>query len=274
MTVEVDTVAVPQWRINLKTFIEHTRTRQVILALIIFNAAILGLETSATARHMTGDLLPVLDSIIVAVFVAELAIKGVVYGRGFVRDPWNLFDLFVVAGALVPASNASVLRALRVLRVLRVIPGMAPMRRVVGALLSSIPGMSSVVVLLALLYYVFSVMATQLYGQDFPEWFGTVGASAYSLFQIMTLESWSMGIVRPVMEVHANAWLFFIVFLMSTAFTVTNLFVGIIVDAMQASAQERAEDAQAHAESGAAAILAQLKVVQQQLAEMQRNTNQ
>lgn len=274
MTVEVDTVAMPQWRINLKTFIEHTRTRQVILALIIFNAAILGLETSATARHMTGNLLPVLDSIIIAIFVAELAIKGVVYGRGFVRDPWNLFDLFVVAGALVPASNASILRALRVLRVLRVIPGMAPMRRVVGALLSSIPGMSSVVVLLALLYYVFSVMATQLYGQDFPEWFGTVGASAYSLFQIMTLESWSMGIVRPVMEVHANAWLFFIVFLMSTAFTVTNLFVGIIVDAMQASAQERAEDAQAHAESDAAAILAQLKVMQQQLAEMQRNTNQ
>ena len=65
------------------------------------------------------------------------------------------------------------------------------------------------------------------------EWFGTIGASAYTLFQIMTLESWSMGIVRPTMEHYPLAWLFFVPFIIITSFAVLNLFIGIIVDAMQ-----------------------------------------
>jgi voltage-gated sodium channel len=135
----------------------------------------------------------------------------------------------------MPATgNLSVLRALRILRVLRIV-GMVPsLKRVVGGLVAALPGMGSILLLLTLVFYVFSVMATKLYGASFPEWFGSIPASAYSLFQIMTLESWSMGIVRPVMEVHPMAWAFFLPFIACRPpFTVLNLFIGIIVSAMQ-----------------------------------------
>ena len=118
------------------------------------------------------------------------------------------------------------------------------MRRVVGALLAAVPGIASILGLLSLVYYVFSVMATKLFGADFPEWFGTIGASAYSLFQIMTLESWSMGIVRPVMQTYPLAWAFFVPFILITSFTVLNLFIGIVVDAMQRQHEAGEPDAQ------------------------------
>jgi len=259
------------WRDRLRAVVEHRRCQQAIMALIVINAVVLGLETSGTARDSAGGLLTLLDGAILAVFVVELAAKILVYGRRFPRDPWNLFDFFVVAVALLPATgNLSVLRAFRVLRVLRLVSGIPSMRRVVGALLSAIPGMGSIVALLALVYYVFSVIATRLYGESFPEWFGTIGASAYSLFQIMTLESWSMGIVRPVMEIYPLAWTFFVPFILTTSFTVLNLFIGIIVDAMQSQHQSdiEAEREQAHAD--AAAILTELRALRAEVAEVRR----
>ena len=146
--------------------------------------------------------------------------------------------------ALVPATGAfSILRAFRILRVLRLISSVKAMRRVVTGLLSALPGMGSIVFLLGLIFYVFAVISTKLFAADFPEWFGSIGASAYTLFQIMTLESWSMGIVRPVMEQYPYAWALFVPFIIATAFTVLNLFIGVIVDAMQSEheAEARAE---------------------------------
>ncbi|MEM8878791.1 MAG: ion transporter, partial [Pseudomonadota bacterium] len=134
-----------------------------------------------------------------------------------------------------------VLRALRILRFLCMISMVPSLRWVVGALIRPLPGMGSIILLLGLVYYVFSVMATKLYGEAFPEWFGNIGASAYTLFQVMTLESWSMGIVRPVMEQYPLAWMFFVPFILTTSFTVLNLFIGIIVSAMQGEHEEAAQ---------------------------------
>jgi len=229
---------------RLQRFLESPRFRHFITVLILINAVILGLETSATAMAAAGDLLVALDRVIIAVFVLEIAAKLWVYRGRFFRDPWNLFDFTVVAISLVPASAAfSVLRALRVLRVLRLVSVVPSMRKVVQALLGAIPGMASIVALLSLIYYVSSVIATKLFGAAFPEWFGSIGASAYSLFQIMTLESWSMGIVRPVMEVYPFAWAFFVPFILITSFAVLNLFIAIIVNAMQS--QHEAENKEA-----------------------------
>jgi voltage-gated sodium channel len=86
---------------------------------------------------------------------------------------------------------------------------------------------------LLLIYYVFAVIATKLFGAAFPEWFGNIGASLYTLFQVMTLESWSMGIARPVMEQFPYAWLFFVPFILVATFTMLNLFIAIIVNTMQ-----------------------------------------
>ena len=181
-----------------------------------------------------GPALVVLDHVVLAIFVAELAIRIGAYGRSFFRDPWSIFDFVVVGLALAPSTeNFSVLRALRVLRVLRLVTAVPQMRRVVGGLLSALPGLGSVVAILALIFYVAAVMATQLFGGDFPQWFGTLWKSLFSLFQIMTLESWSMGIVRPVMEVHPHAWVFFVPFILIATFTMLNLFIAVVVNAMQ-----------------------------------------
>jgi voltage-gated sodium channel len=219
---------------RLKSLLEHRMTERVVIAVIIINAISLGLETTKWANDNFGTLLDIIDRAALTFFVIELAARIAVYRLNFFKSAWNIFDFIVVAIALYPASEGlSVLRALRVLRVLRVITVVPSLRRVVGALLAALPGMGSIMVLMSLVYYVFSVMATKLFGADFDAWFGTIPKSAYSLFQIMTLESWSMGIVRPVMEKYPYAWAFFVPFILCTTFTVLNLFIGIVVAAMQ-----------------------------------------
>jgi voltage-gated sodium channel len=186
-----------------------------------------------------GSILLGVDHFILGVFVIEILLRIYAHRLAFFRDPWSLFDFTVVAIALVPASGPlAVLRALRILRVLRLLTLVPSMRRVVGALLGSIPGLSSIALVLLLIYYVFAVIATKLFGEDFPQWFGSIGESLYSLFQIMTLESWSMGIVRPVMVEHPYAWIFFIIFILIATFTMLNLFIAIIVNAMHTFTEE------------------------------------
>ena len=219
----------------LRSLIESRRFDAAITAIIIVNAITLGLETSERAMAAAGPLLIFADRVILGVFVLELVARFLVYRGAFFRDPWRIFDLAIVSVALIPATgNLSVLRALRILRVLRLVSILPSLRRVVTGFIAALPGMGSIMLLMGLVYYVFSVMATKLFGASFPDWFGSLGASAYSLFQIMTLESWSMGIVRPVMEVYPLAWMFLMPFIVCTTFTVLNLYIGIIVSAMQA----------------------------------------
>ena len=240
------------WRRRLRALVDHPAWERTILTIIVFNAITLGLETSDSVMERVGPLLLTLDTIFITIFVIEITVRLIAHGARFWRDPWSVFDFIVVAIALIPATESlSGLRALRILRVLRLISAVPSMRRVVSGLFRAIPGMGAVVALLALIFYVFAVMATMLYGDSFPEYFGTIGESAYSLFQIMTLESWSQGIVRPVLEVHPLAWLFFIPFILMTSFAVLNLFIGIIVDSMQEQARERLEALQGEGMMGA-----------------------
>jgi voltage-gated sodium channel len=226
-------------------WIEQPRVQNVIMALIIVNAIILGLETVPSVMASYGEILVAIDKVILGVFVVEILLRIIAHRLRFFRDPWSIFDFAVVGIALVPASGPfAVLRALRVLRVLRILTIVPSMRRVVGALLDSIPGLSSIALVLMLLYYVFAVIATKLFGANFPQWFGSIGESLYSLFQIMTLESWSMGIVRPVMEVHPNAWIFFVIFILIATFTMLNLFIAIIVNAMHSFTEEENQERQ------------------------------
>lgn len=237
-------------------FIESPRVVYFITALIIINAILLGLETDRGFVASAGDVLHVLDRIILIVFTVELIIKLYAYRWDFFRSGWNVFDFLIVGIAWVPAAGPlSVLRALRILRVLRLISVVPQMRRVISAIGHSIPGMLSVIGVLSLVFYVSAVLATSLFGQHadprMQEWFGTIGASAYSLFQIMTLESWSMGIARPTMELFPYAWAFFVPFIIVTSFAVLNLFIGIIVDAMQTAHRDEEEEENRTAEAEA-----------------------
>ncbi|MFT5540379.1 MAG: voltage-gated sodium channel [Alphaproteobacteria bacterium] len=228
----------PHWRQRLTVFIEGARVQRAIMALIILNAVTLGLETSPTVRAHAGGALHVLDVIVLAVFVAEISAKLIGRSFSFFKNGWNIFDFIVVAIALVPSAGPfSVLRALRILRVLRLLSVIPKMRQVIESLLRAVPGISTIAAILILIFYVFAVIATNLFGGAFNEWFGTVGESMYSLFQIMTLESWSMGIVRPVMKTYPYAWAFFVPFILIATFTMLNLFIAIIVSAMQEQAE-------------------------------------
>ena len=229
-------------RERIGAWIESDPIQRSIVALILINALTLGLETSQALMARYGPVLHGIDRLILAVFVLEILLKLYAHGLGFFRRAWNVFDFVVVGIALVPASGPlAVLRALRVLRVLRLVSMVPRLRFVVEALLKALPGISSIAVLMLILFYVFAVMATGLYGSDFPEWFGDIGASMYTLFQVMTLESWSMGIVRPLMAEHPYAWAFFVPFILLATFTMLNLFIGIIVDTMQTLHDEQIE---------------------------------
>jgi len=238
-----------------------------ITAVILLNAVTLGLETSKPAVEAFGPWLHWGDRIALGIFVVELTLKIIAFRLRFFRDGWNLFDLAIVLVSVIPfAGNLSVLRALRILRVVRLLSVLPQLRRVVDALLEAIPGMASITAVLLLVFYVASVLATQLFGPTFPQWFGSVGKSMFSLFQIMTLESWSMGIVRPVMQQHPWAWAFFVPFIIVTSFAVLNLFIGILVSTMQARQQEerqrelQGKESAAHSErAGIAESIQQLR---------------
>ncbi|CUH51592.1 ion transporter [Shimia marina] len=229
-------------RDKIGAFIARPAFRNSILGVILFNAIILGLETSKPLMEAMGPLLITLDSLCLAVFVFEIIAKLYVQRGRFFSDGWNIFDFVIVGIALVPAAQGlAVLRALRILRLLRVVSVAPSLRRVIEGLINALPGMGSVFLLMALVFYIGAVMATKLFGTAFPEWFGTLGKSGYSLFQIMTLESWSMGIVRPVMEVFPYAWMFFVPFILLTTFVVLNLVVGLVVNSMQDAHHVEAE---------------------------------
>ncbi|WP_216822312.1 ion transporter [Sphingorhabdus sp. EL138] len=219
--------------------IESSLFQNAIMAVIVINAIVIGLETSAGMMASFGPVLIALDQIAITIFVVEILLKLLVYRLQFFRSGWNNFDFVIVSAALLPlGGNFAILRALRIVRAFRLVSAMPKMRQVVQGLLSAIPSMGSVILLLSLIFYVAAVMATKLFGGSFPQWFGSVGASLYSLFQIMTLESWSMGIVRPIMEVYPWAWAFFVPFVLVTSFVVLNLFIAIIVNAMHEEADE------------------------------------
>ena len=221
-------------RQKLAAWVESRRVQTYVIIAILLNAIVLGLETSPTVMASFSTALIAIDKLCLLIFVIELAIKMFAYRLHFFRSGWNIFDLLVVGIALVPGAGVwAVLRSLRVLRVLRLLTAIPSLKKVVAAFIHAIPGLSGVMTVMSIFFYTTGVLATKLFGATHPEWFGTLGASLYTLFQVMTLESWSMGIVRPVMETHPWAFAFFVPFIIIATFTILNLFIGIIVSTMQ-----------------------------------------
>ncbi|MFL0797489.1 MAG: ion transporter [Cellvibrionaceae bacterium] len=262
--------SLPEKRRKVALFIESDIVVRTIIGLIVLNAIILGFETDKAMVEQYGEWLSLADTALLCVFTIELAVKFYAYRLNFFRSGWNIFDFLIVGIAWVPASGPfAVLRAFRILRILRLLSMVPQMRRVISALAYSIPGMSSVLGVLVLVFYVCAVLSTKLFGQHpdplMQEWFGTIGASAYTLFQIMTLESWSMGIVRPTMELYSWSWMFFVPFIVITSFAVLNLFIGIIVDAMQLT---KVEDLDEEKEEIQKFTHQEMEVLSQQMSEM------
>jgi len=259
-------IAKTGWQQKVEDFVDNTIIQHAIVVLIILNAALLGLETSQDVMHAYGAELVLLDHFILGIFILELVLLIIARGTDFFKDPWSVFDFIVIAIALVPATESlSVLRALRVLRVLRLINKVESMRKVVGGLLSCLPSLASVVSLILIIFYVSAVIATNLFGQEFPELFGGMGNTAFTLFQVMTLESWSDGIARPVMEKFPYAWIFFIFFILIATFVIVNLFIAVIVDSLTSGSSS--EDTQA-ARDQSDVLQSEMQAMRQELREL------
>ncbi|MEV7006791.1 ion transporter [Streptosporangium sp. NPDC051022] len=256
-------------RERARAALEAQRFQQVIIAVIVINSATLGLETSAGAVERYGTALTVVDHVALYIFVAELLAKIYVYRGRFFLDPWNLFDTSIVMISLLPtAGGLSVLRALRILRALRLISVVPSLRKVVTALLNAVPGMTSIVLLLGLVLYVTAVMGTKLYHATAPDYFGDLPTSLFTLFQMMTGDGWS-DITREVMDEHPSAWIFFVVFMLVCTFVVLNLFIAVVVSAMEDERDEENARATIRAtEEMSAAVLAELTALRAEVREL------
>lgn len=246
MVVPKDMVSPDGFRGQVFNAVESKTSIRIITLLILINSVTLGIETDPTLFEEYDDLLNTVDRIILSLFTVEILAKLYAYRGDFFRSGWNVFDFIIVGISWIPAVGLfSIFRALRIFRVFRLFSVVPQMRRVLTALAQSIPGMLSVIGILTLIFYVCAVLATTLFGSNqdpqMQEWFGSISASLYTMFQVMTLESWSMGIVRPTMEIYPLSWLFFVPFIIVTSFAILNLFIGIIVDAMQSAQHEPRE---------------------------------
>lgn len=264
--------AVPGLRQTLRRFVESGRFQSFIAVVILINAACVGLETSAAVSRAAGPALEWASNLALAIFIVELLLRIVAFGWRFFLGAWNWFDFVIVLVTAVPAwPNLSVLRALRILRALRFFSIVPRLRTVVQAMVTAVPSMASILFLLLLWFYIAGVLATQFFGPGFHDWFGDIGRSMYSLFQIMTLESWSMGIVRPVMQVYPYAWAFFVPFIIVTTFTMLNLFIAFLVNATQSQQAAEAKEAEPTAppeDTDAAALARQIHCLRAELEEL------
>ncbi|MFT3809292.1 MAG: ion transporter [Micropepsaceae bacterium] len=249
-----------------RAFVESARFQNFIILVILVNAVTLALETAPATVGPFLEVLSIVDQVCLGIFVAELLTKLAVYRLDFFKSGWNWFDFIIVGISLVPAAESlSALRALRILRVLRIVSIIPSLRRVVEAGIRALPGMGSVLLVMAMLFVIGAVVATKLYGPTFPQYFGTMGESLFSLFTVMTLEGWP-DLAREVMEVHPNAWAFFIPFLVITALMVLNLLLGVIVNAMEETAQEEEAKLEEVERELNAALLAEIRQLRADLA--------
>ncbi len=233
----------------LQRALDWKHTQKIITFVIILNAAVLGILTCRSLTPEQIFLLETIDKFCLVIFVIELVVKLLVYKNNFHKDPWNIFDFIVVASSIIfISSNVSVIRAFRIFRLLKALAEFPELQILVSAMLKAIPSMSWALVLLFIIFYIFAVFGSSMYGATFPELFGDVGGSMFTLFQVMTFESWATAVARPIMEVHPYSWVFFLVFILLTSITLLNVMVGIVVEAV-GTISEAAKKKQAAAQA-------------------------
>lgn len=269
---------------SLKKIVEGKVFQGIILFVIVFNAVIMGIET---IRNLSADAqfaLATINTLCLCIFVAEIIVKLLAYGLEYFKDPWNWFDIIIVGVSMV--SGLAFMSAFRAVRVLRVLKSLKALRGtklighvkklqiIIDAIVKSIPSIGWTGVLLLLIYYIFALIGVNLFGEAFPDWFGTIGKAMYTLFQVMTLESWSMGISRPVMAEFSYAWAYFVPFVLLSSFVVMNVVVGIVVNAIDEvnaeAAAEAANEAEEKAPISNADLVKEMRSLKEQLDRMEK----
>lgn len=240
-----------------------------ITLLILANAIVLALltykyDTQSQAGQLS--LLMRLDLFIVAIFAVEISAKIYALGWKFFKSGWNIFDLCVVVlSAIGPAYPLSIIRALRVLRTLRIVTQVKSMRIVVESFLRALPGIGSVLMVMLMMMFIFAVIGTRMFGHIAPDLFGTFHDSVFTLFMVLTLEGWP-DIAAQVIPHAPFARAFFVVYIAVNSFTVLNLMIAVIVDAMQSEYEAEAEEERED-------MIAALKALKIEISEMRKQIN-
>lgn len=217
----------------LGAFLHSNAMHVFIVTLVLCNGVILGLLTETSLIGDNGPALVMLDRIIIGVLVLEILLRFISTGPRFFERGWNVFDTVIISiSVYAMIYNIPVLQAIRIMLLFRIVELIPTMKHVVEAIKRAVKGLMNATILLLVIFYTFAVASTHLFGVIAADHFGNVGKSMFTLFQLMAFDN--MGdIIRPIMEVHDSAWVFFIVFLVMTSFSILNLFIGIIVQAMQ-----------------------------------------
>lgn len=207
--------------------------QNTVVVVILVNAVSLGLATSPTIVDQYAALLRVFEVCVLVVFGVEMAIRLYAKRWDFFRNPWNWLDLIVVVLAMLPATRFfSVLRVLRLLRLARLVSTVPSMRRVVAALVNAVPGIASVVAMLLVVLYSGAVLGVQMFRSVAPDTFGSLDRALYTMFELLTVTGWQ-NTADPIVAARPSAWVFFVVYIVVTAFILLNLLVGVVVGAMQ-----------------------------------------
>jgi voltage-gated sodium channel len=225
---------------------ESAGFQNVVLAVIVLTAVLVGLETSPSLMARHGALFETLDLLVQIFFVVEIVVRMLACWprvHTFFRDGWNVFDLAVVATSLLPQAGAfaMVARLARLLRVTRLVSVFPELRLIIGTMLRSVPSMGHVIVLLSLLIYVYGVLGFYLFSEHDPERWGTLGAAFLTLFQILTLEGW-VEVQAGVLEAQPWAWIYFGSFVFVGVFVVVNLFIAVVINNLESVKLEHQAD--------------------------------
>jgi voltage-gated sodium channel len=222
---------------------EHRVFQNLIVAAILLNTTALALETDQNLAAQFKSLFVQANIFFSVVFVTEIILKMVAQRGNFFRDGWNIFDFIIVSFTVLPiAGNLSAMRALRVIRLLRLTSAFPSLRRTVETIFRAIPGVSSILIIFVLIYIVASIMGTLMFQDILPEYFGNLVKTAFSLFQIMTLEAWASDIVRPIIEQVPWSSTFFVIFIIATNFILINFFVAVFIEATNSSDNDHSND--------------------------------
>ncbi|WP_096201104.1 ion transporter [Bacillus sp. FJAT-45350] len=213
--------------------VNHAAFSATVITLILINAIVVGLETYPNLYQTHMEWFEYADRVLLWIFTVEIALRLIATTptKKFFTNSWNWFDFIIVASGhiFVGAHFITVLRILRVLRVLRAISVIPSLRRLVDALLLTIPALGNILILMSIIFYIFAVTGTMLFAEVAPEYFGNLQLSLLTLFQVVTLESWASGVMRPIFEQLTWSWIYFVLFILVGTFIVFNLFIGVIV---------------------------------------------
>ncbi|WP_261179269.1 ion transporter [Anaerobacillus sp. CMMVII] len=237
----------PNLRRQIHQLVNHKYFTGTILGLIMFNAIIVGLETYPSIYESYKELFYLMDRALIWIFTVEIVLRMIAEKKfiHFFKNSWNWFDFLIVAAGhiFVGAHFVTVLRILRVLRVFRAISILPSLRKLVDALLLTIPALGNIMLLMSIIFYIFAVTGTMLFAEVAPEYFGSLQLSLLTLFQVVTLESWASGVMWPIFHELPWAWIYFVLFVLVGTFVIFNLFIGVIVSNVEkADAADKLEE--------------------------------